>query len=253
MKKTVTLLAVLLLPLLASAYEVNLEQQAALAQEFNGVITTALENQLTEEVNASEQQRRNPLYKDMVSILRNSRGVVGSAGGISTGGGGANITPAFYDTKVLKQHLAQYQSKHNTNLVQQLKNNKDVMDAVAKYIVKEEPLRNNFETLLTIGMEPVEAAVWSKKEEYVRSALETGVIRYDHYVAVTRSDFGLSSFGYSIEKDIIDDISVSEEEVNEISNRVTSYMNRRTPSFLNRTAQAISSGFEGMGRGYGHW
>lgn len=252
MKKIIAILAVILLPLLASAYELE-PQYKQMTQELNVVI----DNQISA---STEETETADLYSTVVSILKRAVGSSGAYGGFGTGGAGGSSSETAYKVDVIKSGIREQLKQHNIDIVQELRNDEAARYKVAKYVTKESPLQNNFEALWTLGMEPVEAAVWTNKEEYIESAVNNHEITYTHYEPYTDSGWGYSRFGFTTEAKTITDIQVTEEEVQEFKDKKQYYL------YSEQTAQSSSSSrssgglwdsfarsFNGMGRGYGHW
>ena len=199
MKKILILATIFLLPLLAFSYELDSEY-ANFAKK--------LKADLKADIQYQQQQYDFPddYYVDKIqAIIESSIGLFEDK----------IVFQRYYRTGHLKTLLQKY------NLANILKNNEQVLHEVARYIVNNYPHNNDFEALLAIGIDPVEAAVRLNNEEYLDSALEKGVITYPHCYTVTSINMDNSSAvlnGY-IEPSTIK-VNTSQEQIEDIKLKI---------------------------------
>ena len=180
MKKMFTLLAVLLLPLLAFAGQQE-NEVTAMAEELGLESTIKSSVQATyERVKNNKIQRvKDLIYKSQHEFADNvwSGGAGGTAG---ASGNVLNSTHKFYDTQELKQDL------ESENLLNFLARNPKALDEVADYTTEHFFLwtaHNDFETLLLLGVHPIEAALRTDTPYEIEMQNQTEVhytIDYEH-------------------------------------------------------------------------
>jgi len=121
--------------------------------------------------------------------------------GTASGSDGLTLQ-RFYDTERIKNAF----ETEGLNTFLEDKNNRIILSAVADYVTDHRvyEFHNDYETLLTIGINSVEAAVrTSEIGSYLFSAKDSGVVHYYHcYVVVTVTPFGGHVAAISELKDI---------------------------------------------------
>ena len=216
MKKIVALLAVVLLPLLASAYQLE-PKYADMAKEFDEAIqlNVAKSNKTKEEASRTEN------IEKVKSILSNAKYTFeSSTWGASGGTGGAAATMSigrhkYYKTEEIKSNLAK---EHLDTFLQ---NDKAALSEVADYITDHRYyiFHNDFETLLAVGVSPIEAAIRTKNEEYIKTALEDGEITYQHcYMEAFQGNMHGGTIARS--EYITIQVQTTQEEVNAIKEKL---------------------------------
>ena len=197
MKKILTSIGLLLLPFLISSYELDLEYED---------LTKQLQSDLVTNIQQQQFDLPDDYYAEKIeNVVESSIGLFEDK----------IIFQRYYRTGHLKTYLQKY------NLANLLKNNEQVQHQVARYIVNHYPHNNDFEALLAIGVDPVEAAVRLNNEEYIKSALETGTITYPHCYVVTTIDMDASrsySKGYTEPATI--EVNTSKEQIEEIKLKI---------------------------------
>ncbi len=199
MKKILTLLSLLLLPLLAFSYELDSEY-TNFAKELKNDLKTDIKYQQT------NYDFPDDYYVDKIqAIIDSSIGLFEDK----------IIFQRYYKTGQLKTYL------DKQNLTDVLKNNKQVLHQAARYIVRNYPHNNDYEALLAIGVDPVEAAIRLNNEENIKSALEKGTITYPHCYTVTSINMDNSSAvlnGY-IEPSTIE-VNTTQEQIEDIKLKI---------------------------------
>lgn len=161
MKKVLILATILLLPILAFSFELN-------SEDVN--FANELKVDLQEEVQYQQQQIPPEYYIDKIkAIIDNSIRLFEDK----------IIFTRYYNVYLLKKNL------QTENLKSILKDNKEVSYTIARYIVKNNPHTNDYEALLAIGINPIEAAVMLDNEEYIQSALTKGTITFPYCYTTT--------------------------------------------------------------------
>ena len=239
MKKTVVLAGLFLLPLLASAYELE-PQYAEFAKELNGVMEVTVQTTAKKAI----ANDTNNLVKKVKKIIKNARKGTCYYGACGTGGGGsAGQSNVYYDATEIENKIA------SEGLKETLKNNEDALTKVAQYITENSPHLNDFEALLAVGVKPIEAAIRAEKQEYIQEALEESKISYAHYIPVTETYYGGGHVHYNVVTRVV---SVS-TDANEIATIKTKIKQENSTDTGTSFWRWLSESFNGMGRGYGHW
>ena len=172
MKKILILTAIFLLPILAFSNEFNYELDLP-----NPDFAKQLDNDIKNDIKY-QQQLTDPFppeyYVDKIKFaIDNSIKLFEDK----------FIFKRYYDVELLKMSLSTSQNYGDI-----LKNDTQVLHEAARYILNNYPHRNDFEALLAIGIDPVEAAVRMNNEEYIQSALEKGSITYSHHYVIFAVD-----------------------------------------------------------------
>lgn len=163
MKKIFLLVGLFLLPFFATAQNVSTQGQAASGGETSSYTD---DNVLD---TAAKFERVKELIEDAETCLQLPR-----SKNISMGGYGC-----VYDIKTFKNNL------ESEELDAFLKdgNNGIVLSAVADYIadISSPVYHDNYEMLITLGIDPVEALVRTGNEDYADSVIEQKYISYSHW------------------------------------------------------------------------
>ena len=138
--------------------------------------------------------------------------------GTAAGGDAMFTSDRYYNTKRIKADL----NAKGLDTFLQDENNRIVLAAIANYITdhKKYTFHNDFETLLTIGIDPIEAAVRTSNDNYyLDNALSKGIINYPHcYTHVTIGPFGGHSAAITGRVEI--EAKTTEQEVEDIITRL---------------------------------
>jgi len=199
MKKFIILTGILLLPFLATAYDFGPEY-SAMAENTNKVLTNAI-TRLGDE---NEFNARRDTIRQIKTIIK-------SAQKNFSGRWGDNLVPSkYYDTSEIKQNL-------RAKLLDFfLSGDPEALAEVADYITQHSFLvnpHNDFETLLTVGVNPIEAAIRTDHDDYLKSALEEGVIIYQHYTTTIDKDALGGGFVVGHTEDVTLKVTTSKEEI----------------------------------------
>lgn len=153
------------------------------------------------------------------------------------------IFKRHYNIELLKKILRE------KNLEDALKNDEEVLHEIARHIVNHYPHTNDFETLMAIGIDPVEAAVRMNSEEYIQSALEKGSITYSHCYTITCANDKNNS--REIIKGYIDRIAIeaktSPEQIEEIKAKLLQQEEKRKQS------KPLRKLWNSLNSNYFHW
>lgn len=204
MKKIIILAGVLLLPFLASAYQLK-EEYANMAQELNNNIQLTCEQNQAETA-ATNVEKIKEIINNAIENWDTSVHCPGESYPYS-----ASSFKRYFNTQKIKDEL-----KAN-NLDTVLKNDTQLLDEIAAYVVKIWPDRNDFETLLTIGVSPIEAAIRVKNDDYIESALN-GKIVYTHYYLKPANNPCTGFHAEKVDRSI--NVNTSEEEINVLKTKV---------------------------------
>ena len=227
MKKIVALLAVVLLPFLASAYQLE-EEYANMAQELSNNVQLTCEKDQAETA-ATNVEKIKEIINNAIENWDTSVHCPGESYPYTT-----SSFKRYFNTQKIKNNL-----KAN-NLDTVLKNDTQLLDEIAAYVVKIWPDRNDFETLLTIGVSPIEAAIRVKNDEYIESALD-GEIVYTHYYLEPANS---PCTGFHAEKvDSSINVNTSEEEINAIKAKLEAKNRNNNTSLNNPELREVGQGF----------
>ena len=167
MKKAIILTTILLLALLAYSFEIN-EGSSSLTQEIKNTIQEDVTNPPLKDKLIRKQK-----IKRIKAMLRNPLGA-----SIVTIEDGEQKTKFYCDPNYLSKELKKY------NLQTFLENDKAALAEVSDYFISRlnghGPV-NDFEVLVTLGVEPIEAAIRTNHDDYIQSALDNGTISYISY------------------------------------------------------------------------
>ena len=149
MKKLIILTGILLLPFMVSAYQID-KEYADMAQQLNKTI---------QQYTAKTEITPKELLSQVKILIDESR--IKQSQTISKGKEKDHSNKYYksyycYDVNKLESSLKENQ------LLDKLQNNKEILNQLSEYIIDHKPHRNDFETLLTIGVSPVEAALKTK-------------------------------------------------------------------------------------------
>ena len=220
MKKIVAIFTVLLLPLLASAYE--LEPEYA---DFAKELTETIQPTVANANNSNQEASRWDKIQKVKNILDAAKHQFqssswGASGGTSGAGSSATIFDLFdrehyYNVEEITSNL------RAEGLDTFLKNDQDAMDTVADYTTDHYYyiFHNDFEALLALGVNPIEAALRTGHNSYVDSALKNGTITYKHYYLSSSSGY-MSGSTTAVIADITIDVTTTQEEVNAIKEKL---------------------------------
>lgn len=205
MKKFTILAGILLLPLLATAYDFGPEY-SAMAESTAKAITSAIArfddgNLLT--------TRKDKIEKIKIIIKTSQKNFTGKEGDVL-------VTSKYYDIDEIKANLAE------EGLDTFLASDAAALEEIADYITQHFIVNayNDFETLYTVGVNPIEAAIRSGHDDYVTSALNDQIIIYKHYSSTIDTDtFGGRFVNGKIEDKQID-VVTSEEEIEAIKTKL---------------------------------
>ncbi len=172
MKKLIILTGMFLLPFMVSAYQID-KEYADMAQQLNKTIqqdtakTEITPKELLSQVkiliNESKTKQSQSISKEQEKDHSNKY----------------YKSYYCYDVNKLESSLKEKQ------LLNQLQNNKEILNQVAEYILGHKPHRNDFETLLTIGVSPVEAALKIEEtREQIYESLKEITEYFDQIVAL---------------------------------------------------------------------
>lgn len=236
MKKIFILAGILLLPFFVSAYEFGPEYEN-MARDIEETVTSTT---IKAAKNQTQDTRKNKI-KRVKDILFTAFKSLNLMNGINT------VSAAkYYDTDEVRQKLS------DENLYTFLENDAEALDEVADYTTKHNILwnpYNDFETLLTLGVNPIEAAIRAGKPDYVESALNEGTITYIHCTTERYKD----AFGGGIRaktEDVSISVTTTVEEINTIKEKLKkkSFLEKISyifdkidsilESFINRTQMA---------------
>ena len=172
MKKIITLLAALLLPFLATANTLDIDME--LSQELQEEVTTLTQNATEEDTNPVNEE----IYMQALRILTENAKIYSDIGVAGTPGGAGSHSIVFYKSENLQGML-------NT-----LNPDKYTEYAIVSIIVNSTVI-NKFDTLLSIGVDPIVAGlrtggsrIYRKHPRYgtyVKDALEKGQMTYEHF------------------------------------------------------------------------
>jgi len=206
MKKLIILSGILLLPFLATAYDFGPEY-SAMAESTAKTLNNAIvriddENELT--------TRKDKIEK-IKSIIRTAQK------NFTGKDGDALVSSKYYDIDEIKANLAE------KGLDTFLANDAEALEEIADYITQHFFLinsYNDFETLYTVGVNPVEAAIRSGHDDYVTSALNDQIIIYKHHSSTIDIDIlgGRFVSGKTEDKQI--EVVTSEEEIEAIKTKL---------------------------------
>lgn len=170
MKKLNILTAILFLPLLASAYQMD-KQYTDMARQLN---ETVLQETAKTEITPKE------LLSQVKNLIKESR--IKKSESISKDEEKAHSNKYYksyycYDTEKLTSSLQENQ------LQSKLQDNMEVLNQVAEYIVGNKPHRNDFETLLTVGVTPIEAVLRVKEtKEQLNNTIKEVAAYFDELI-----------------------------------------------------------------------
>ena len=254
MKRTAALAGLLLLPLLAFAYELEPEY-VEFAKELNGTLeTTVQETADGYETDITNNKTDKTPLEQIKAILRNCKAEFMDSHSCK----GEVLPPyaspwilRYFNTNILAKQLEEQQ------LDSILKNDEELLNEIANYIVKTRPNRNDFETLLTVGVNPIEAAIRTNKEDYITSALQKGYIVYDHYYIEHVYDEYCSRRIPLTSREIIP-VRTSQEEINEIIAKLEKQNRWEPPQWLRKIINKIEKDYNKIqeaykGTEYRHW
>ena len=204
MKKIIILAGVLLLPFLASAYQLE-EEYANMAQELsNNVQLTCEQNQA--ETAATNVEKIKEIIDNAIENWDTTVHCPGESYPYS-----ASSFKRYFNTQKIKDDL-------NTNKLDKvLENDTQLLDEIAAYVVKIWPDRNDFETLLAIGVSPIEAAIRVKNDDYTESALN-GEIVFTHYYLEPADSPCTGFHAEKVDRSI--KVNTSEEEIDAIKAKI---------------------------------
>lgn len=214
MKTTTILFAIFCLPMLAHSYELE-PMYADMAKNLNAVITA--------DINAvyNNQQSDDKLYKKVINILDSHRATHHSYGVSDDNGTTSNF--AFYLVDEIKAEL------QAEGLTEQLNNAPHTLNEIANHILGY-GYENKFETLLAIGINPIEAGLrlehgkGHQYGKYVEEALKKGQITYQHYT--------LKNSTTAIITEEVIYVTTTEEEVAEIMHNLIKMNSLQRPKWL---------------------
>lgn len=167
MKKVVALLAVVLLPIFASAYQ---EELAEMTGKIGDTITQGVVKVDTE----NQENSRQGKIKQVKKILKDAKHrMTTSSWGVSggTAGGSASIDYTrrhYYDIDQIKENLKA------AELDVFLKNDRAALEEVANYVTDHTYyiFTNDYAALLAIGLDYIDAAIRTKNDDYVQITTE---------------------------------------------------------------------------------
>ena len=198
MRKILISAGLLLLPFLAFSYELDLEYTNFAKQLQYDLKETIQGQQLSDFPDDYYVDKITAIIENSIRLFEDKI-----------------IFKRYYKTDIIKTSL------QKQKLMDILKNNEQVSHQVARYIVNHNPHTNDFEALLAIGVNPIEAAVRLNNEEYIQSALETGTITYPHPYIVTTiymDESRVVSNGCT--SPTIIQVNTSQEEIEEIKSKI---------------------------------
>lgn len=191
MKKVVTLLAVVLLPIVASAYQEDLTN---LTDQIGDKVASAVAK-VDAQNQANTRQDKIERIKDILSDAkyRFESSSWAASGGTGGAGSSSNLLTRhhYYKVEEITQNL------NAEGLDAFLKNDAEALSEVADYVTDHNYyiFHNDFETLLAIGVTPIEAAIRTKGDEYVK--IDTEETEEGANVTITYQHCYLESFvGY---------------------------------------------------------
>lgn len=187
MKNLTILISVLLMPVLAIAYNLDpkyLEELKGLDAVIEN-IATAQEMQASPEESTQEQSQdiNKRLLRACKRVIESSKADIIFTRVNSNGVSQLTVSGLFYDVDYIKKHLPQA-IHEEANL--------PTLQALAAYIIDDNPNQNDFETLLAIGLSPLEAYDLTKDYANARVNEEENTINYEHFVKL--------HWGYAIER-----------------------------------------------------
>jgi len=206
MKKIFILAGILLLPFFVSAYEFGPEYEN-MARDIEETVTSTAARATKD---TAEDARKDKI-KRVKDILFDAFKSLNLMNGINT------ISAAkYYDTDDVSQKLSE------EKLYTFLENDAEALDEVADYTTKHNILwnpYNDFETLLTLGVSPIEAAIRAEEPDYVESALNEGTITYIHYTTERYKDAFGGGIRAKTEKVSIP-VTTTAEEINTVKEKL---------------------------------
>ena len=214
MKNTIILFAIFCLPMLSHAYELE-PIYADMAKDLNAAITANIN------ANYNTNQSDEKLYKKVIAILDNHKA--------------AHHTYSFSNDKNTTSNFACYlvedikKEIQNEGLTEQLKNSPYTLNEIANHILSY-GYENKFETLLAIGINPIEAGLrlehgkGRQYGKYVEEALEKGQITYQHYI--------LKNSTTAIITEEVIYVNTTEEEVEKILHNLIKMNSLQRPKWL---------------------
>ena len=173
MKKLNILTAILFLPLLAAAYTLEPE----FLEELN-TITPIIENTVNDiqQEQKQEQEQKTKINKRLLNsckkVIEESKAEIIFKRVNDNGISNIKVSGLFCDVDYIKTNLPK-EIKEESNL--------PTLKALAEYIVQDNPEQNDFEILLAIGIEPLEAFNLTKDYCEVKLNEADNTIIYKHF------------------------------------------------------------------------
>ncbi len=190
MKKISLLVLLFLLPFLVFAQEVSISGQEDTTSLYS-VDTAKKFKRIQHIIKDAEKCLQLPLK---VNLIRGGYGCI-------------------YNIEEIKYNL----ESENLDVFLKDDNNEIVLDSVAEYITDKNKniYHDNYELLVTIGINPIEAAIRTEEDRYIEEALNYGKISYSHWKTYI-------SFGIRIAKEYERNIKVktNQKEIQEIKEKI---------------------------------
>ncbi len=170
MKKIIILTTLLLVPFLANARQAQPEyiiKAKELQKEFAPIIYS-----LQEQAEQEGQKINKRLLKTCKQVIDNSKMDIKFKRINEDNISDITVTELFYNVEYIKANLPkEIQEEQNAATLQ----------ALAEYILKDNTEMNDFETLLAIGIQPLEAAELTKDHCHIVINENTNTITYEHF------------------------------------------------------------------------
>ena len=170
MKKIIILTTLLLVPFLANARQAQPEyiiKAKELQKEFAPIIYS-----LQEQAEQNGQKINKRLLKTCKQVIDNSKMDIKFKRINEDNISDITVTELFYNVEYIKANLPkEIQEEQNAA----------ALTALIEYIIKDNTTQNDFEALLAIGIQPLEAAELTKDHCYIVLSQDGKTITYKHF------------------------------------------------------------------------
>lgn len=173
MKKIIILTTLLLVPFLANARQAQPEyiiKAKELQKEFAPIIYSLQEQ--AEQNGQNGQKINKRLLKTCKQVIDNSKMDIKFKRINEDNISDITVTELFYNVEYIKANLPK-EIKEEQNAA--------TLQALAEYIIKDNTEMNDFEALLAIGINPLEAAELTKDHCYIVLSQDGKTITYKHF------------------------------------------------------------------------